>query len=196
MRGFFLEDLGGMLDSWEFNKIAGGVLSALLVAFGTGTLADIMHGHGGKAAKPGYVLPVTDGGGGAATAAAAPVAFSFATVAPLLKTGSADNGRAVFAACRSCHTVDKGGKALVGPNLWGVVGKQAATSEGFPRYSNALKGVKAAWTYDKLAAYLNDPRTAVPGNQMAFAGVKSTSDLADLLLYLRTLSDSPVALPN
>lgn len=185
------------MDSWVFNKIAGAVLAALLVAFGAGTMAEILVGHGDKSkkAKPGYELPVaaaTSGG----TPAPAPAAFKFADVAPLLKTASAENGRAAFAPCRACHTVEKDGKPLVGPNLWGVLGKDIASNAGFPRYSAALKGQKGPWTFEKLAAYLNDPRTSIPGNQMAFAGVKSNADLADLLLYLRSLSDSPVALPN
>jgi cytochrome c len=186
------------MDSWFFNKIAGAVLSALLVAFGAGTLADIFkggHDDHGKSAKPGFELPVT-GGSAATSTAAAPAAFKFADIAPLLKTASVENGRAAFAPCRACHTVDKDGKALVGPNLWGVLGKDIASNPGFPRYSNALKGQKGPWTFEKMAAYLNDPRTAVPGNQMAFAGVKSNADLADLLVFLRTLSDQPVPLPN
>ncbi len=186
------------MDSWFFNKIAGAVLSALLVAFGAGTLSEILHGgHGdsAKKAKPGYVLPVTVPQP-SQLSAGAPAAFKFAEVAPLLKTASAESGRAAFAPCRACHTVEKDGRALVGPNLWGVMGKDIASSASFPRYSTALKGQKGAWTFEKLAAYLNDPRNAVPGNQMAFAGIKSNADLADLLVYLRTLSDTPVALPN
>lgn len=186
------------MDSWFFNKIAGAVLAALLVAFGAGTLADIIqggHGDSAKKAKPGFELPVTAvAPGGAAAPAAA--AFKFEDVAPLLKTATAENGRAAFAPCRACHTVEKDGKPLVGPNLWGIVGKDIASNAGFPRYSNALKAQKGQWTFDKLAAYLHDPRTAVPGNQMAFAGIKNNADLADLLAYLRTLSDSPVPLPN
>ena len=91
--------------------------------------------------------------------------------------------------------MDKGGKALVGPNLYGVVGRDIASNADFPKYSAALKGQKGPWTLDKLAAYLHDPRAAIPGNQMAFAGVKNNADLANLVLYLRSLSDSPVPLP-
>ena len=130
-----LEDVGGM-DSWEFNKIAGAVLAAVLLAFGAGTVAEIIHGgHGdGKKAKPGFELPVTEPAKDGAPVAAA-VAFKFTDVAGLLKAGSADNGRSIFAPCRACHTTEKDGKPLVGPNLWGIVGKNVASSAGFPRYS-------------------------------------------------------------
>ena len=184
------------MDSWEFNKIAGAVLAAVLLAFGAGTVAEIIHGglSDGKKAKPGFELPVTEPAKGGAPVAA--VAFKFADVAGLLKAASADNGRSVFTPCRACHTAEKDGKPLVGPNLWGVVGKNVASSAGFPRYSFPLKAQPGPWTFEKLAVYLNDPRTAIPGNQMAFAGVKNNGDLADLLVYLRTLSDSPAPLPN
>lgn len=182
------------MDSWYLNKIAGAVLAAVLVAFGAGTLADIIVPHG-KQAKPGFVLPVKDApAGGAAVAAAA--AFNFADVAPLIKTASTEDGRAAFQPCRACHTVDKGGKPLVGPNLWGVMGRDIASNPDFPRYSTALKGQKGAWTWEKMAHYLHDPRVSIPGNQMAYAGVKSNADLAGLLVYLRTLADSPLPLPN
>jgi cytochrome c len=186
------------MDTFEFNKIAGASLAALLLAFGGGTIADIFtgSGHGGdQHAKPGYVLPVTASKGGA-TPAAAPEAFSFAKVAPLLKTASAENGADVFKRCTACHTPQKGGKPGTGPNLWGIVGRDIASSPDFPRYSPAMKGHKGNWTLEELAKYVHDPRGTVPGNQMAFAGIKSNEELADLLAYLNTLSDSPKPLPN
>lgn len=184
------------MDSWYMNKIAGAALAALLLAFGAGTLADIVRGaHGDSHAKPGYVLPVTAAPSGGAVAAAA-LAFKFADVAPLLKGASAESGQSVFAQCRSCHSIDKGGKALQGPNLWNVVGQKVGGSASFATYSPALKGKGGDWSFEALATYLNNPLTAIPGNRMGFAGIKNNADLADLLVYLRAQADSPVPLPN
>ena len=183
------------MDSFEFNKIAGAVLSALLLAFGGGTIAEIFAGggHGDSHAKPGYELPKL----AAVESKAGPVeAFKFATVAGLLKTASAESGQAVFKPCTACHTPDKDGKPGTGPNLWGVIGRPVASSATFPRYSQAMKAKGGSWNFETLATYLNDPRGTVPGNQMAFLGVKSNDDLADLLAYLRTLGDKPAPLPN
>ena len=182
------------MDTWYFNKIAGGVLSALLVAFGAGTLAEIVHsGHGDSARKPGYELPVT---AAVATGGAAAPVFKFADVAGLLKSASTEAGREVFSKCRSCHTSDKGdNKTLQGPPLWGIVGRNAAGHPGF-NYSPALKGMQGGWTFEKLAGYLNDPRGSLPGNRMSFPGISDNTDLASVLVYLRSLSDAPAPLPN
>lgn len=184
------------MDSWDFNKLAGAILSALLLAMGGGTLSDILKGggHGDDHAKPGYELPKlasTGSGGGAASAAA----FSPAAVLGLLKNASAESGQDVFKRCTACHTPDKDGKAGTGPNLWSILGRPVASSASFPRYSAAMKGKGGSWTFESLAAYLHDPRAAVPGNQMAFAGIKSNEELADILAYLRSLSDKPLPLP-
>lgn len=183
------------MDSWYFNKIAGAVLTALLLAFGAGTLADIFVGHPKDKAKPGYELPVT--AAPSAPAATAPqAAFNFAEFAPLLKTASAENGQAVFTQCRSCHSIDKGGRVLQGPNLWGVIGQKIASNPGFPRYSSVLKAKEGVWTFEALATYLNNPAGAIPGNTMGFLGIRNNADLADLIAYMRAQADAPVALPN
>lgn len=183
------------MDSWYFNKIAGAALAALLLAFGAGTMADIIVGHPKDKAKPGYVLPVTAAPSGPAAKAPA-AAFNYAELAPMLKTASAENGQAVFSQCRSCHTIDKGGRVLQGPNLWGVVGQKIAGSATFPRYSAALKAKQGTWTYEALATYLNNPAASIPGNTMGFQGIRNNADLADLLAYMRAQADAPVPLPN
>jgi len=182
------------MDTWEFNKIAGAVLSALLLAFGMGTVIEILASSH-AAHKAGYELPFK-APAESGTTGAAEKPFSFAEVAPLLKSASADNGEVVFKRCAACHTSDKGGPARVGPNLWGVVGRDIGESPSFARYSAALKGKEGKWTLESLANYLHDPKGFIPGNQMAFAGVKDNQDLADLLAYLNKQSDSPAPLPN
>ena len=64
------------------------------------------------------------------------------------------------------------------------------------RYSEAMKGHAGEWTFERLAKYLHNPAQEVPGNKMVFAGIPDNTDLADLLVYLRKLSDSPAALPT
>ena len=180
------------MDSFELNKIAGAVLTAALLIFGGKTVLEIAEG-GHKPAKPGYVLPVTAAPAGG-VAVAGPV-FSFAKVAELLPKANVGNGADVFKKCTACHTPEKAGANRVGPNLYGIVERDVAKHAGFA-YSPAMTAKGGKWTWEGLAAYLNDPRGNIPGNKMAFAGVTDTTDLADVLAYLRTLADTPADLPK
>ena len=87
-----------------------------------------------------------------------------------------------------------GATPTVGPNLWGIVGRPVASRAGFP-YSDGLRAVGGTWDYDKLSQYLRDPRALVADTGMAFAGIERAQERADLIAYLRTLSDKPLALP-
>jgi cytochrome c len=99
-------------------------------------------------------------------------------------------GQRVFNQCRACHTIDRGGRNGVGPNLHGVIGRRAASVEGF-RYSNAMreKGEQGwTWTEENLHSYLRNPREVVPGTNMAFAGLRNEQQLNDLVAYLKQKS--------
>lgn len=181
------------MDSYEINKVAGAVLCALLLIVATKVGLEIGY-HEHKPAKPGWALPITEVAHSAAPATAA-APFDAGQVVTLVSKASADGGKDVFKRCLQCHTPEKGGPNRVGPNLWGIVGRAGASHAGFP-YSDAMKNHKADWSWQELATYLHDPRAAIPGNKMAFAGIKDNAELADLLSYLRTLSDSPPALPQ
>jgi cytochrome c len=180
------------MEAFEFNKIAGGVLSALLVVFASKTMLDIVHKEH-KPEKPGWALPITEVAPTAPGQAAAP--FAVAEVLGLLSKASTENGQDTFKRCLQCHTPEKGGPNRVGPNLWGIVGRARASNAGFP-YSDAMKSHPGNWTFEELAKYLHDPKADIPGNKMAFVGIKDNAELADVLVYLRKLADTPAALPQ
>lgn len=182
------------MDGFEINKIAGAVLTAMLVIASARTALDIaMPKH--KAEKAGWALPMDAPKAPGKAEAAAP--FDVKAVLALLPKANADNGRDVFKKCLACHTPAKGGAHLVGPNLYGIVGRKIASAPGFEaRYSDPMKAHGGSWTWEELAKYLHAPAQAIPGNKMVFAGVPDNTDLADLLAFMRSLADTPAALPQ
>ena len=112
-------------------------------------------------------------------------AFALAT-APAFAAGDAGNGKTIFGRCAICHTVQKGGPNGLGPNLFGVTGRKAASLPTF-MYSGALKSSGITWTDDKLTAWISGPARLVPGTKMSFGGISNTSQVADVIAYLHTL---------
>lgn len=102
-------------------------------------------------------------------------------------TGDAGNGRRVFTRCMSCHVVQDGVNR-VGPSLYGIVGREAGSVEGF-RYSPANANSGIVWTEPTLFAYLEDPRGFIPGTIMAFPGLPKAQDRADVIAYLKEESN-------
>lgn len=96
---------------------------------------------------------------------------------------SYEAGRRVFAQCRSCHTIDAGGGNRVGPNLHGVFGREIGTAEGFT-YSQPVQEASFVWDADQLDHWLANPQTFLPGNRMAFAGVRDETQRRDVIAYL------------
>ena len=119
-------------------------------------------------------------GGEATTAAAQPAAAG---------AGDPAKGKKVFNKCKACHFADKE-KNKVGPYLKGVVGRPVASVEGF-KYSDALKakaGELGTWTEENLKKWLSGPKKLVPGNKMAFAGLKKEQDILDVIAYLKSVA--------
>jgi cytochrome c len=186
------------MNAYEFNKIAGAILTALLVTTVIGFMGNALV-HTTKLEKPAYVVPgVEEKQEAAAPGAAAPAALE--PVAPLLASANAEAGKAVFKQCSACHNADKGGKNAVGPNLWDVVGRKKAGVAGFS-YSNPMQaagqkpGDEGLWTYEEINKFVANPKADIPGTKMTFVGLKKVQDRANVIAFLRGQADSPKPLP-
>jgi len=101
--------------------------------------------------------------------------------------GDVAAGRAVAENhCVVCHTFEKGGKVVFGPNLFDIYGKPAAAIEGY-EYSDALRNSGLVWNYLNLQEFLAHPEQFVPGTKARFPGLTSAQQKADILEYMKTL---------
>ena len=115
------------------------------------------------------------------------VAAVLASPLALASTGAqAQDGARVYNQCKACHSLDAGVNR-VGPSLADLSGRAAGTAEGF-RFSDAMKNSGIVWTEETLEEYLTDPRGYIPGNRMAFRGIRNEEQLDALIDYL--LGDS------
>lgn len=115
----------------------------------------------------------------------------------LFASADAAKGQAVVEQqCSACHTLNKGGAAGVGPNLYGIVGAPMFSQSGFS-YSSAVKAkAGTSWSPAVLADWLANPQGFAPGTAMSFGGIKNPQTLADVITYLNKNSDKPVKLPG
>lgn len=122
------------------------------------------------------------------------VAFSGAAWAQ----GDAEAGKKVFKKCKACHTLEEGGKKRVGPNLWGILGRQAGSAEGFKFSGDMIAAGEAGlvWSEETLASYLlKEGGTKVfigtfidkkkAKTKMAFPGLKKEDDVANIVAYIK-----------
>jgi cytochrome c len=177
------------MDSFEWNKIAGAVLFALLLSVGLSIFSDVIF-EAHEPETPGYVIAVATEEG-----APAEEAQPFPT---LLAAADPKAGQTSANKCLACHTFKSGEPNKVGPNLWGVVNRPIAAHEGY-EYDDAMHAYAEqakTWTFDNLNAFLHDPKGTVPGTKMAFPGLRDDKERANVVAYLNTLSDNPAPLPQ
>lgn len=181
------------MDSNEVNKLLAGLLGTCFVVFSVGLVSDALFASPAPE-KPGFAIEATEpaeGGGAGPAVEAKPIA-------DLLATANVEQGAAVFKKCQACHSGEKGGPNKVGPDLWDLIDRPVAAHEGFA-YSAGMKdfskGGTEKWTYDNINHFITSPKKFVKGTAMGFAGLPKDEDRANVIAYLRTLSDSPKPLP-
>ncbi|WP_343313192.1 c-type cytochrome [Brucella sp. BE17] len=182
------------MNSTRTNKFIMAFLATVFVAMTISILSDSLF-HAPAPEKPGYTIEVADAPAGGAAGAPAKEEVSIAT---LLQSADPARGQNVFKRCAACHTAEKGGANKVGPHLWDIVNRPAASVDGFG-YSAAMKEFGAAgnnWDFEHLNKFLTSPKGFIRGTAMGFAGDKKDNERADLIAYLHTLSDNPAPLPS
>jgi cytochrome c len=179
------------MDSFEWNKIFGAVLGSVLFTVALYILVEGLM-EPPEAEKPGMEVAVTEGTGtttGGPTTEAPP---DWGTVLPTADVAAGEN---VHKKCLTCHDFEKGGPNKIGPNLWGIIGSKHAHAAGFA-YSAAMQAMAdKTWDYEALNHFLTNPKAAIPGTKMAFAGLSKTSDRINIIAFLRTKADSPAPIP-
>ena len=178
------------MDSLELNKAAAAVLVAGIAFVGSGLVGKaLIDPH--VPAKPHIAIP--------AEAGTAPPPTDKAPEPPigvLMASATPAEGEALTKAqgCVACHSFNKGGKAGVGPNLYNTVGNKHGHMEGYV-YSAALKGKEGPWNYQELNEWLTKPSAYAPGTKMSYAGLGDAKKRAEIIEYLRSLSDDPKPKP-
>lgn len=178
--------------SMEWNKIFGAILLAGLIAMLSGFIAEVLVAPT-ELEENVYVVAGSAGTETGEAASEEPAGPE--PIAPLLAAADPAAGQRLSRACAACHDFSQGGPNKVGPNLWGIVGADIASKEGFS-YSNVLAEMEGEWTYDRLNEFLYDPKAFAPGTKMNYAGMRDVEDRAALIAWMRSLHDNPPPLPE
>ena len=180
------------MDSFELNKIIAAVLMTALIVIGINKFADSVF-HVKKPKQSAYKVEGVEiaSSAGATTIVKEVVQLD---IKEILALGDMTHGEKVFKKCSACHIVAKGGKNLIGPALYGVVGRASASIPDYA-YSSALKAHGKNWSFEELNAFLLKPRSYIKGTKMAYAGLRKDKDRASVILYLNNQSDNPLPRP-
>lgn len=180
-----------MKDALLTNKLAAGVIGAMLLAMLAGGLSKILY-QPDVIAENAYPI---EAGEAEATSQAAAAPAGPEPVSALLASADTAKGLKLFKKCAACHSYENGGAHKVGPNLWNIVNRPKGGVADFGGYSKVIKDFGGDWTYEDLNAFLAKPKAYMKGTAMNFGGFKKVSDRANIIAFLREQADSPVALP-
>ncbi len=182
------------MDSFEINKIIAAVLLTALIVIGIGKFTDILF-HVEKPEQSAYKIEGLE----VATTSVSKddtedKVAEVVDIKALLAMGDLGHGEKVFKKCSACHQIAADGKNMIGPNLWGVIGRTAGSISDY-KYSKAMVAYAKEWSYEEMNSYLIKPQAYIKGTKMAFAGLRKEKDRASVILYMNSKSSSPKPLP-
>ena len=175
-------------DSLLVNKIVAAVVAGGLIASVSGFIAHLAY-HPKQLEKNAFTIAQ---GVQTAEASTSSVAQNAADIKGLFASVQASDGQNAAKKCAACHSFDKGGANKVGPNLYAVAGRKLGSVAGFT-YSEAMVAKGGVWNSDELNHFLFNPKQAIKGTKMGFAGISDDKERAAVIKYLYSLSDSPTA---
>ena len=182
------------MDSFEINKIIAAVLLTALIIIGIGKFTDVLF-HVEKPKESAYKIEGLDvASTSTSSSEVATKAVEALDIKALLAMGDLGHGEKIFKKCSACHMIASGGKNMIGPNLWSVIGRTAGSVSDY-KYSKAMVAYGKEWTFEEMNSYLIKPQAYVKGTKMAFAGLRKEKDRASVILFMNSKSSSPKLLP-
>ena len=181
------------MDSFEINKIIAAILLTALIVIGIGKFTDILF-HVEKPKESAYKIEGLEVATAQSSSNTEKKVQKQVNISELLALGDKVHGEKVFKKCSACHMIVSGGKNMIGPNLWGVIGRTAGSVTDY-KYSKAMVAYGKQWSFEEMNAYLIKPQAYIKGTKMAFAGLRKEKDRASVILYMNSKSSSPKPLP-
>ena len=182
------------MDSFELNKIIAAVLLTALIIIGIGKFTDILF-HVEKPKESAYKIEGLEIVSASTSSSDKETKVVEAVdIKSLLAMGDLGHGEKVFKKCSACHIIASGGKNMICPNLWSVIGRTAGSVNDY-KYSKAMIAYGKEWTFEEMNSYLIKPQAYVKGTKMAFAGLRKEKDRASVILFMNSKSSSPKPLP-
>ena len=177
------------MDGFELNKIIAAILATVVVVFGINKVTDIIFTPD-KPQQSAYKVEKIE----PTLASSSNTGQAAVGINELLAMGTVEHGEKVFKRCSACHMIAAGGKNMIGPNLWSILGKQTGVASGY-KYSKALAAYGKEWSFEEMNGFLIKPSAHIKGTKMAFAGLKKEKDRASVILFMNSKSDGPLPTP-
>lgn len=168
-----------MFDTMTMTKAVGAFCGTLLIYLLVSWAAEtIYHGGGGHGDAHDQAYVIDTGDHGETDTAAEEVSFE-----EVFAAADASKGARTWRQCSACHKLEDGANGT-GPHLFGIVGRDIGSVEGYA-YSPTLAEMEGAWTPERLNEFLANPRGYAPGTKMSYSGLKDIEARANLIAYLQ-----------